>query len=119
MLRTLNLKMSDQDWQTIRHDETLDIEVPTLLWLDGEQPILVSIRRESADPLTAVPGFDKVSSRSTSTGWCPIRTGRVCEAVSLVTVRLLWFRPCREPGARTRGFLLPAGQRMSLHRRPR
>jgi hypothetical protein len=61
VLRTVNLEMSDQDWQTIQHDETFDIEVPTLLWLDGEQPILVSIRRKSADPLTAAPGYDKVS----------------------------------------------------------
>src|SRR5687768_12016055 len=61
VLRTLNLEMSDQDWQTIQHDGTFDIEVPTLLWLDGEQPILVAIRRKSADPLTAAPGYDKVS----------------------------------------------------------
>jgi hypothetical protein len=61
VLRTLNLRMSNEDWQTIQHDETLEIEVPTWLWLDGEQPILVSIRRKSADPLTAAPGYDKVS----------------------------------------------------------
>lgn len=61
VLRTLNLQMSDADWQTIQHDETFEIEVPTWLWLDGEAPILVSIRRKSADPLTAAPGFDKVS----------------------------------------------------------
>ena len=61
VLRTLNLQMSDQDWQTIQHDETFEIEVPTMLWLDGEQPILVAIRRKSADPLTAAPGYDKVS----------------------------------------------------------
>jgi hypothetical protein len=61
VLRTLNLQMSNEDWQTIQGDETLDIEVPTLLWLDGEQPILVSIRRKSADPLTTAPGYDKVS----------------------------------------------------------
>ena len=61
VLRTLNLQMSDADWQTIQNDETLDIEVPTMLWLDGEQPILVSIRRKSADPLTAAPGYAKVS----------------------------------------------------------
>lgn len=60
-LRTLNLQMSAQDWQTIQSDESFEIEVPTLLWLDGEEPILVSIRRKSADPLTAAPGFDKVS----------------------------------------------------------
>jgi CotH kinase protein len=61
VLRTLNLQMSEQDWQTIQNDETFDIEVPTLLWLDGEAPILVSIRRKSADPLTSAPGYAKVS----------------------------------------------------------
>jgi hypothetical protein len=61
VLRTLNLELSDADWQTIQHDETFEIEVPTLLWLDGEEPILVSIRRKSADPLTAAPDYIKVS----------------------------------------------------------
>lgn len=61
VLRTLNLEMSDGDWQTIQHDETFEIEVPAMLWLDGEEPILVAIRRKSADPLTAAPGYVKVS----------------------------------------------------------
>jgi hypothetical protein len=61
VLRTLHLEMSDQDWQTIQHDESFDIEVPAMFALEGEEPILVSIRRKSADPLTQAPGFDKVS----------------------------------------------------------
>lgn len=61
VLRTLNLQMSDADWQTIQHDETFDIWVPTMLWLDGEAPILVAIRRKSADALDNAPGFLKVS----------------------------------------------------------
>jgi hypothetical protein len=61
VLRTLNLQMSDEDWQTIQNDETFDMEVPTLLWLDGEEPILVSIRRKSADALTNAPNYAKVS----------------------------------------------------------
>jgi CotH kinase protein len=61
VLRTINLQMSNADWQTIQNDETFDIEVPTMLWLDGEAPILVSIRRKSADPLTNAPGYAKVS----------------------------------------------------------
>ena len=31
------------------------------MWLDGEAPILVAIRRKSADPLTNAPGYAKVS----------------------------------------------------------
>ena len=61
VLHTLNLQMSDEDWLTIQNDETFDIEVPALLWLDGEAPILVSIRRKSSDPLTAAPNYIKVS----------------------------------------------------------
>jgi CotH kinase protein len=61
VLHTLNLEMADADWQTIQNDETFDIEVPTLLWLDGEEPILVAIRRKSADALTNAPGYKKVS----------------------------------------------------------
>ena len=61
VLRTLNLQMSDADWQTVQHDETFDIWVPTTLWLDGEAPILVAIRRKSADALTNDPDYLKVS----------------------------------------------------------
>jgi spore coat protein CotH len=61
VLRNLNLQMSDEDWQTIQNDETFDIWVPTMLWLDGEAPILVAIRRKSADALTNAPGYSKVS----------------------------------------------------------
>src|SRR5688572_18265701 len=61
VLRTINLQMSDADWQTIQNDETFDIEVPTLMWLDGEEPILVAIRRKSADALSNGNGYLKVS----------------------------------------------------------
>ena len=61
VLRTINLEMTDADWQTIQNDETFDIEVPTMMWLDGEEPILVAIRRKSADPLNEAPGYSKVS----------------------------------------------------------
>jgi hypothetical protein len=61
VLRTLNLQMSNQDWQTIQHDQTFDIWVPTMLWLDGEAPILVAVRRKSADALSNASGFLKVS----------------------------------------------------------
>jgi hypothetical protein len=63
VLRTIHLQMSDADWQTIQNDESLSIWVPTLLWLEGEAPILVAIRRKSAEPLVNAPGFRKVSYR--------------------------------------------------------
>jgi hypothetical protein len=61
VLRTINLQMLPEDWQTIQGDEDFEIWVPTMLWLDGEAPILVAIRRKSADPLNNAPGFSKVS----------------------------------------------------------
>jgi hypothetical protein len=48
---TLNLQLSDQDWDTIRHDITNEIEVPAQFWADGETPILVSVRRKSSRAL--------------------------------------------------------------------
>jgi spore coat protein CotH len=60
-LLTLNLEMDAADWQTIQHDETFEIEVPAMFWADGEDPILISVRRKSADPLTENPAFMKVS----------------------------------------------------------
>ena len=47
----LNLQLSQQDWDTIRHDTTNEIEVPAMFWADGEAPILVSVRRKSSRAL--------------------------------------------------------------------
>ena len=47
----LNLDMSASDWNTISNDTTFDIEVPAMFWADGEQPILISVRRKSATAL--------------------------------------------------------------------
>ncbi|MCH7700516.1 MAG: lamin tail domain-containing protein [Planctomycetes bacterium] len=60
-LLTLNLEMDNADWQTIQNDESLSIEVPADFWADGEEPILISVRRKSADPLTEGQGYIKVS----------------------------------------------------------
>lgn len=60
-LRTLHLEMDGADWQTIQNDESLSIEVPANFWMEGEQPILISVRRKSGDPLTEAQGFTKVS----------------------------------------------------------
>lgn len=48
---TLNLQLSQQDWDTIRFDTTNEIEVPAMFWADGESPILVSVRRKSSRAL--------------------------------------------------------------------
>jgi spore coat protein CotH len=48
---TLNLQLAAQDWDTIRHDVTNEIEVPAWFWADGESPILVSVRRKSSRAL--------------------------------------------------------------------
>ena len=60
-LMTLNLQMEPADWDTIRHDLTYDIEVQTLLWADGEAPILVSARRKSCFALPSEDDPQKVS----------------------------------------------------------
>jgi CotH kinase protein len=51
VLRTLNLTIDAGDWNTIRHDTTNEIEVPASFWADGENPILVSVRRKSSRAL--------------------------------------------------------------------
>ena len=60
-LLTLNLELDHGDWQTIQNDETFDLEFPANLWLEGEAPILVSLRRKSGDPLDGASGYTKVS----------------------------------------------------------
>ena len=53
---TFNITMSDADWETVKADTTFDIEVPAKFFADGEDPIVVSVRRKSATALG-----DKVS----------------------------------------------------------
>ena len=60
MLR-LNLEMEQADWEIVQQDETFDIEVEAMFWADGEAPILVSVRRKSADPIQEGTPFVKVS----------------------------------------------------------
>ena len=59
-LLTLNLSLSSQDWDTVRNDTTFDVEVPAQLWMTGESPILVAVRRKSGVPITASGLPDKV-----------------------------------------------------------
>lgn len=59
VIHGLHFKIKDTDWDTIRADETYDIEVPILFWTaqEGEaEAVLVAIRRKSATPIG-----DKVS----------------------------------------------------------
>lgn len=60
---TLNLTVSAQDWDTIRHDLTNEIEVPAQFWADGgpEPPLLVSVRRKSSRALPSESNPQKVS----------------------------------------------------------
>src|SRR5688572_4590476 len=61
---TLNLQLTDQDWDTIRHDTTNEIEVPAMFWADGESPILVSVRRKSSRALPSEANPIKIGRAS-------------------------------------------------------
>lgn len=42
----LNLEMDPADWNTIKNDLSYDIEKPAYFWADGENKIVVSLRRK-------------------------------------------------------------------------
>ena len=50
-VRTFNLQLTPQNWDTIRKDTTNEIEVPAQFWADDETPLLVSVRRKSSRAL--------------------------------------------------------------------
>ena len=53
-LLTLHLEMDPGDWNTIVGDTTFDKEFPAQFWAEGDvgqEPILISVRRKSADPI--------------------------------------------------------------------
>ncbi len=58
---TLNLDLDPADWQTVLNDETYDIEVPVWFWTGSDEPIFVSVRRKSGDPISTGGGAPKVS----------------------------------------------------------
>ena len=60
-LRVLNLDVDPGDWSAIQNDLTFLVEKPAMFWMDGEAPILVSVRRKSSSALTGVGGFKKVA----------------------------------------------------------
>jgi len=57
-VRNLNIRISDADWQTIVADETFEIEVPAVFWMDGESDTYeILIRRKSATPVGSKVSF--------------------------------------------------------------
>ena len=60
-LRTLYLNLDPEDWDTVRHDLTFDIEVPAYFHAQGEDRLLVSVRRKSAFALPSEEDPQKVS----------------------------------------------------------
>jgi hypothetical protein len=61
LVLTLNFELDDADLDTIRHDTTNEIEVPAWFYADGEEPILVLIRRKSSRALPSESNPIKVS----------------------------------------------------------
>lgn len=60
VVQHLHFKIKDEDWNTIKADDTYDIEVPVLFWVESEgeeSAILVSIRRKSATPIGSKVSF--------------------------------------------------------------
>jgi len=82
-LLALHLEMDNADWQTIQNDESLSIEVPAMFWADGEDPILVSVRRKSADPLNNGGGYTKVSLKIDINEFVPGQMWRSLRKLSL------------------------------------
>ncbi len=60
-LLTLNLAIDPGDWATVQGDTSFSVEVPAQFWLEGEAPMLISVRRKSDPALTGAGGFAKVS----------------------------------------------------------
>lgn len=63
-LQTLRLQLvNERDLDIIQHDLTFDIEVPAMFWADDDDvdPILISIRRKSAEALPNEMDPQKVS----------------------------------------------------------
>ena len=46
VLRTLYLEISPGDWSIVQNDETFDVEVPALFWMEEDNPIQISVRRK-------------------------------------------------------------------------
>ena len=60
---SMYLRMTSADWETIRKDVTNDIEVPVWFRADGEEEIVVSVRRKSCRPLPSDSDPIKISMK--------------------------------------------------------
>jgi hypothetical protein len=63
---TLNFELDPAVWEAIKRDQNvydplLNIRVPVLMWADGEEPILVQLRRKSDRALPSEENPQKVS----------------------------------------------------------
>ena len=59
-LHTLYVEtVNPDDLAVIKNDTTFDIEVPAYLWVAGEEPVVVSIRRKSASAIPNELAADK------------------------------------------------------------
>jgi spore coat protein CotH len=45
----LNIELHPDDWNTIRNDDTYSIELPGYFWADGENKLIVGVRRKPTD----------------------------------------------------------------------
>jgi len=111
-LLTLNLELAEADWQNIQNDETFDIEVPADLWLDGEAPMLVSVRRKSGDPLQNGTPYTKVSLKVDINEYVDGQTWHDLKKLSLengddqdvVTEGLAWYLHRLASGTEAYGY---------------
>ncbi|NIO28917.1 MAG: hypothetical protein GTO29_10250 [Candidatus Latescibacteria bacterium] len=82
-LLTLNLQMDPADWDTVQNDLTFDIAKPAWFWLDGEDSILVGVRRKSCDALGGSPHFLKVSLKIDINEYVPAQIWHSLKKLSL------------------------------------
>jgi len=62
-LHSIYIETSDEDWETVRFDESTSIEVDALLGLNDEEKILVRMRRKGGDGYPSEADPQKVSLR--------------------------------------------------------
>lgn len=73
---SLYIEMDDNDWDTIRRDQTNSIEVPAQFYADGETPIAVTVRRKSSRALPSESNPVKIGMKvkTVSGNWHGVTT---------------------------------------------
>jgi spore coat protein CotH len=73
---SLHIEMDDNDWDTIRRDETNSIEVPAQFYADGETPVAVTVRRKSSRALPSESNPIKIGMKvkTVSGNWHGVTT---------------------------------------------